>query len=188
MSKETKQLIAETFVELSRQKSIDKVTVKDVVEACHVSRQTFYYHFQDLTDVMEWMLSQTMEQMLTESLQAETAEKALYIFVSTVAEHTKGVLPKLLESQRRAQLETMLLQAVRTYLQEMMKQRMPDLQVSFADLRVAIDFCSYGITGLLLEYGSKENIHIEQLTGQIYRILNGGILQTVYAADTENRI
>ena len=179
MSKETKQLIAETFVELSRQKSIDKVTVKDVVEACHVSRQTFYYHFQDLTDVMEWMLSQTMEQMLTESLQAETAEKALYIFVSTVAEHTKGVLPKLLNSQRRGQLENMLLQAVRTYLQEMMKQRMPDLQVSFADLRVAIDFCSYGITGLLLEYGSKENIHIEQLTGQIYRILNGGILHKI---------
>ena len=63
MSKETKQLIAETFVELSRQKSIDKVTVKDVVEACHVSRQTFYYHFQDLTDVMEWMLRQTTEQI-----------------------------------------------------------------------------------------------------------------------------
>ena len=183
MSKETKQLIAETFVELSRQKSIDKVTVKDVVEVCHVSRQTFYYHFQDLTDVMEWMLSQTMEQMLTESLQAETAEKALYIFVSTVAEHTKGVLPKLLNSQRRGQLENMLLQAVRTYLQEMMKQRMPDLQMTFADLRVAIDFCSYGITGLLLEYGSREHIDIEQLTAQIYRILQGGIFEGVWESE-----
>lgn len=180
MSKETKQLIAETFVELSRQKSIDKVTVKDVVEACHVSRQTFYYHFQDLTDVMEWMLRQTTEQMLAESLKAENAEEALYIFVSTVAEHTKGVLPKLLNSQRRGQLENMMLQAVRTYLQEMMKHRMPDLQVSFADLRVAIDFYSYGITGLLLEYGAKETIDTEQLTAQIYRILHGGILQEVW--------
>ncbi|MBO5366943.1 MAG: TetR/AcrR family transcriptional regulator C-terminal domain-containing protein [Peptococcaceae bacterium] len=188
MSKETKQLIAETFVELSRQKSIDKVTVKDVVEACHVSRQTFYYHFQDLTDVMEWMLCQTTEQMLAECLKAENAEEALHIFVSTISNHTKGILPKLFESQRRAQLETMLLQAVRTYLQEMMKQRMPDLQVSFADLQVAIDFCSYGITGLLLEYGAKGTIDTEQLTAQIYRILNGGILQTVYAADTKNRI
>ncbi|MBQ3205429.1 MAG: TetR family transcriptional regulator, partial [Peptococcaceae bacterium] len=71
MSKETKQLIAETFVELSRQKSIDKVTVKDVVEACHVSRQTFYYHFQDLDDVMAWTLRQTMERVLAESLQAK---------------------------------------------------------------------------------------------------------------------
>lgn len=43
MSKDTKQLIADTFVALSRQKPIDKITVKDVVETCHVSRQTFYY-------------------------------------------------------------------------------------------------------------------------------------------------
>ena len=183
MSKETKQLIAETFVELSRQKSIDKVTVKDVVEACHVSRQTFYYHFQDLTDVMEWMLRQTTEQMLAESLKAENAEEALHIFVSTISNHTKGILPKLLESQRRAQLETMLLQAVRTYLQEMMKQRMPDLQVSFADLRVAIDFCSYGITGLLLEYGAKGTIDTEQLAAQIYRILRGGIFEGMWEDD-----
>ena len=180
MSKETKQLIAETFVELSRRKSIDKVTVKDVVEVCHISRQTFYYHFQDLTDVMEWMLRQTTEQMLEESLKAKTAEEALYVFVSTISNHTKGVLPKLLESQRRAQLESMILQAVRTYLHEMVKQRMPDLQMNIADLRVAIDFCSYGITGLLLEYGSREHIDIEQLTAQIYRILQGGIFEGVW--------
>ncbi|MBP3585384.1 MAG: TetR family transcriptional regulator, partial [Peptococcaceae bacterium] len=136
MSKETKQLIAETFVELSRQKSIDKVTVKDVVEACHVSRQTFYYHFQDLTDVMEWMLCQTTEQMLAECLKAENAEEALHIFVSTISNHTKGILPKLLESQRRAQLETMLLQAVRAYLHELVNKRLPDLQITYSELQV----------------------------------------------------
>ncbi|MBQ2776317.1 MAG: hypothetical protein IJF50_02365, partial [Peptococcaceae bacterium] len=68
----------------------------------------------------------------------------------------------------------------RTYLQEMLKQRMPDLQMNIADLRVAIDFCSYGITGLLLEYGSREHIDIEQLTAQIYRILRGGIFEGVW--------
>ena len=84
-----------------------------------------------------------------------------------------------MESQRRAQLESMILKAVRTYLQEMLKQRMPDLQMNIADLRVAIDFCSYGITGLLLEYGSREHIDIERLTAQIYRILQGGIFEGV---------
>ena len=180
MSKETKQLIAETFVELSRQKSIDKVTVKDVVEVCHVSRQTFYYHFQDLTDVMEWMLRQTTEQMLEESLKAKTAEEALYVFVSTISNHTKGVLPKLLESQRRAQLETMLLQAVRAYLHELVNKRLPDLQITYSELQVVIDFYSYGMTGLLLEYSTKEHMNAEQLTAQIYKLLNHGILQSAW--------
>ena len=183
MSKETKQLIAETFVELGRQKSIDKVTVKDVVETCHVSRQTFYYHFQDLDDVMAWMLRQTMERVLAESLQAKTPQEALHIFVSTIAEHTEGVLPKLLDSQRRAQLESLTLRAVRTYLYEIMKQRKPDLQVTYADLQVAIDFYSYGMTGLLLEYGAKEQIDTEQLTVQFYRILRGGIFEGMWEED-----
>ena len=179
MSKETKQLIADTLMELSRQKSIDRVTVKDIVERCHISRQTFYYHFQDLTDVMEWMLRRTMEQMLEESLKAETAEDALRIFVSTVAERTQGILPKLLDSQRRTQLERLMMQSVRSYLHEMVKNRLSDLQIKYADLQVAIDFCSYGITGLLLEYGAKGEIDVEQLTAQIYRILSGNILQHI---------
>ena len=39
-----KNLIAETFVKLSDEKNIDKITVKDIVEACGISRQAFYYH------------------------------------------------------------------------------------------------------------------------------------------------
>ena len=48
-----KNLIAETFVRLSDEKNIDKITVKDIVEACGISRQAFYYHFQDLLEVIE---------------------------------------------------------------------------------------------------------------------------------------
>ena len=48
-----KNLIAETFVKLSDEKNIDKITVKDIVEACGISRQAFYYHFRDLLEVIE---------------------------------------------------------------------------------------------------------------------------------------
>lgn len=187
MSIETKKLIARTLLELSRQKPIDKVKVKDVVDACHISRQTFYYHFQDLTDVMEWMMRQVMDQMLEESLAADSQEDALYVFVATVSEYTHGILPRLLDSQRRPHLEKMMLYTVRTYLHEMVNKRMPDLKVTYADLQVAIDFCSYGITGLLLEYGAKEEIDAEHLTTQIYHILNGSILQPTYINQIDNQ-
>ena len=51
MPSDMKARIAREFAELARTKSIDKITVKDIVEACHITRQTFYYHFQDLIDV-----------------------------------------------------------------------------------------------------------------------------------------
>ena len=50
-----KNLIAETFVKLSDEKNIDKITVKDIVEACGISRQAFYYHFRDKYDLVNWI-------------------------------------------------------------------------------------------------------------------------------------
>lgn len=75
-----KNLIAETFVKLSDEKNIDKITVKDIVEACGISRQAFYYHFQDLLEVIEWSMEQAFEQLLDRSLQEDDPEIVLNDF------------------------------------------------------------------------------------------------------------
>ena len=61
----TKQVIFDAFMALSREKSVDKITVKDLVETCHISRQTFYYHFQDIVEVIEWAFEQALEEALS---------------------------------------------------------------------------------------------------------------------------
>lgn len=58
MPPDTKALISETFREMVRQKGIDKVTVKSLIDACQISRQTFYYHFQDIMEVIQWSMEQ----------------------------------------------------------------------------------------------------------------------------------
>ena len=54
MPVDMKALIAETLQKMAQKGNIDKITVKSLIEECHISRQTFYYHFQDIMDVMEW--------------------------------------------------------------------------------------------------------------------------------------
>ena len=52
----TKQMISEKMCELLQHKTIDKITVKSLVEECGINRQTFYYHFCDIYDLLEWTL------------------------------------------------------------------------------------------------------------------------------------
>ena len=52
MSGFTKEIIAKTFTELLDEKPMSKITVKDIVERCGVNRNTFYYHFKDIPDVV----------------------------------------------------------------------------------------------------------------------------------------
>ena len=56
MSQLTKRAITESFMKLINQVPFDKITVKDIVEDCGVNRNTFYYHYQDIYSVLEWIV------------------------------------------------------------------------------------------------------------------------------------
>ena len=54
MQKDTKSLISSTFVELLSSKPFDRITIKDIVDACGINRNTFYYlHFYYRTALKE---------------------------------------------------------------------------------------------------------------------------------------
>ena len=53
MANDTKKLIYYTFIDLLHTKPFDKITVRDIVEACEINRNTFYYHYTDIYDLLE---------------------------------------------------------------------------------------------------------------------------------------
>lgn len=52
--KTTKELLAESFRELAAEKSVDKITVRDIAKNCGYSTATFYRHFRDKYDLIAW--------------------------------------------------------------------------------------------------------------------------------------
>ena len=62
----TKLALANSLKKLLQKKFLDDITVKEIVEDCEVNRQTFYYHFQDIYDLLRWYLSHETEQALTD--------------------------------------------------------------------------------------------------------------------------
>ncbi len=51
----TKRKIAECVKELVRYKEIRKITIHDIMEKTNMSRQSFYYNFKDIYDVLAWI-------------------------------------------------------------------------------------------------------------------------------------
>lgn len=51
----TKRKIADCVKVLMRRKDISKITIQDIMDATNMSRQSFYYHFKDIYDVLEWI-------------------------------------------------------------------------------------------------------------------------------------
>ena len=58
ISLQTKQKLATSLKKFMTLKSLNKITVTDIIKDCNVNRKTFYYHFEDIYDLLKWILEQ----------------------------------------------------------------------------------------------------------------------------------
>jgi AcrR family transcriptional regulator len=56
----TRRLIMDSFIELSAKKEFKDITVKDITTEAMINRATFYYHFEDIYDLLEKALSEVL--------------------------------------------------------------------------------------------------------------------------------
>ncbi len=99
------------------------------------------------------------------------------IFVGFTVEHFP-MLQKLLDSQRRAQIETIMLEDVMAYLRAMARHSTAGrLVVSYGEQEVLLRYNAYGLVGILLAYGGRKDLDQEKLVALLERILSGEMTQ-----------
>ena len=57
-SESAKREICSALKHLMTQKSLNKITVAEIMQSCGMARQHFYYHFEDIYDAVRWMFNQ----------------------------------------------------------------------------------------------------------------------------------
>ncbi|WP_367924478.1 TetR/AcrR family transcriptional regulator C-terminal domain-containing protein [uncultured Ruthenibacterium sp.] len=167
-----KEMISDQLNVLLKQKGLDKITVKELVDACHISRQTFYYHFRDIMDVVEWQQKQVLEQSICQSLKESSPQAAIRRMIRESASN-RELLTRLLKSRRRMEIERLLVRTVRDYLEEMLRKRKSDKALSASDAQAALCFYSSGIVGLMLSDLENKEQDVDVRAQQIYRLLAG---------------
>lgn len=169
MRSQMKENIADAFLAMLAQKSIDKITVKDLVEFCHISRQSFYYHFQDIMEVVEWVIERTYQEIADRCREADTLEKEIRILVSCFADRYE-LLTRLRDSQKRDLIDHIAIETVQTHLRVGWRQVLSHLNLRSADTDALISFYSSGIAGLMMERCQEKDPDVDELARQIYRI------------------
>ncbi|MBR0600421.1 TetR/AcrR family transcriptional regulator C-terminal domain-containing protein [Sinanaerobacter chloroacetimidivorans] len=54
----TKRILMESLKKLMASKPLNKISIRNITDDCGLNRQTFYYHFQDIYDLLQWMFEQ----------------------------------------------------------------------------------------------------------------------------------
>ncbi len=84
-------LLAASFKEIAVHKPIEKITIKEITDKAGVIRPTFYNHFQDKYELLEWIVKQELifpmkpliqgkhiKEAVTGSMNAMLSEKVFY--------------------------------------------------------------------------------------------------------------
>ena len=77
----TKLALASSLKRLLQKKFLDDITVKEIVEDCEVNRQTFYYHFQDIYDLLHWFLDHETVQVVQDCPSWQEALMAVFRYI-----------------------------------------------------------------------------------------------------------
>lgn len=168
----TKDVIAKTFLELLKKRSFDKITVKDVVEACQITRQTFYYHFQDIMELAEWALQHIAERSQEQCAQTKSLEEEIKRILLLAVE-TRELIHNLLSSARRESTEQIFIHVVRNCIRSSLDKKEFCVDLSIGDLEMVLNFHAYAMVGVILEYCMKPDIDVDRIAGQICRLLKG---------------
>ncbi|MDP4157639.1 MAG: TetR family transcriptional regulator, partial [Bacillota bacterium] len=72
MLKNTKAVFASSLKKMLEKKTLDHITVKDIVQDCGVSRQAFYYHFNDIYQLVEWIFKEETLEALADNRDIDT--------------------------------------------------------------------------------------------------------------------
>ena len=100
MPNQTKEVIIRALMDLLGEKSADKVTVKDIVERCGVNRNTFYYHFRDIPDAMDYALRKEIRRIMDEEKTGSSITRTL-LNILTYMENKRAILLHIYRSMRQ---------------------------------------------------------------------------------------
>ena len=166
----TKQAIAESLKHLLLKKPITKITINDITEDCHISRMTFYYHFNDIYDLVEWVCEEDARTALSDNRTLDTWQHGFTALLETVREN-KILILNVYRSVDRMQIENYLKRVTERLLLVIINEQADGISISDENKRYIANFFTYGFIGIMLEWihhdMREEPEQIAEITGKI---------------------
>ena len=107
----TKRALEASLKRLLLEKPLSKITISDITDDCGISRMTFYYHFQDIYDLVEWSCGEDAAQAIAGNKTASTWQTGLLDTFLALREN-KPFIMSIYHDMSREQLERFLVPVV----------------------------------------------------------------------------
>ena len=151
MSDITKRALEASLKKLLLQKPLDKITINDIAEDCGISRMTFYYHFKDIYDLIEWSCVEDARRALEGKKTYDTWQQG-FLQIFEAVQQNKPFIMNVYRSVSREHVENYLSKLTYALIIGVVREQAQGLDVPETDQQFIAHFYKYAFVGLMLDW------------------------------------
>lgn len=183
----TKKAIAAGIKELTKKKSFDKITVSDITQSCGLNRQTFYYHFQDKYELVDWIYYNEAISIIINDLNYDNWDEKVLQLLTKLKEEDYFYINTLKASVEN-EFREYLFKITVELLCDIISGITVNTNANEKDIRFVAEFYAFGIVGVVLawaQHGMKETP--EYVTAQLKNLVYGTEKYATLRYQSKNR-
>ena len=187
MSQITKRALEASLKNLLRQKPLNKITVNDITEDCGINRMTFYYHFKDIYDLVEWTCLEDASKALKEKKTYATWEQG-FIQIFYAVRENKPFIMNVYRCVSRERVEKYLNPLTDALIMGVVEEQSVGMSVREEDKKFIAKMYAYILVGVMLDWISEDmKEDPEKFVERLALVLQGDISSALERFRTDRR-
>lgn len=171
----TKRALEESLKRLLLEKPLGKITIADITSDCGISRMTFYYHFQDIYDLVEWACEEDAARAIAGNKTADTWQTGLLDTFLALREN-KPFIASIYHDMSREQVERFLVPVVSDLVKSVVDEHAARRHVREQDRDFIARFFAHALIGTVLDWIARDmRDDPQQLVQRVATIADGAI-------------
>lgn len=175
MSQVTKRALKQSLKNLLLKKPLSKITISDLTEDCGMNRMTFYYHFKDIYDLVEWTCLTDAKRALDEKKTYDTWQQG-FLQILEAVQANKPFIMNVYHCVHREQVEMYLRPLVEDLILNVVNEEAEGLNVRDEDKTFIVQAYSYIFIGIMLDW-IKEDMkeYPQEIVERLNKLIKGSI-------------
>ena len=151
MSNITKIAMAQSLKRMLLIKDLDKITISDITNDCGINRQTFYYHFKDIYDLLEWIFTNEVVKKIEKETTIKNWQENFKYVLDYMLENKKFII-KTYNSLSRKTLLDFLFKQYNTIFIDIINDVSKNYNITKENKIFIANFYKYGFVGVMLDW------------------------------------
>lgn len=151
MSQITKRALEQSLKNLLLKKPLTKITINDIADDCGINRMTFYYHFKDIYDLVEWACMEDARKALEENKTYDTWQQG-FLQIFEAVRSNKPFVMNVYRCVHQEQVEKYLKPLVDDLILGVINEEAVGMTVREEDKDFIAQVYSYIFIGLMLDW------------------------------------